>query len=422
MAIDAATIWEFRATNGSNNNGGGYANLNPGTSVDYSNQDAAQLNPTDLAQAQSSTTLTSATGGFTAAMEGNVIHITAGTNFDAGWYQITGYTDTNTVTIDRTAASGGAGSSGTGYVGGAMALFTDAFLDDTNVIVAGNTLWVKNDGTMTLTGAIAISSSTGSDTAQITIEGYNTSRGDDPIGTNRPLIACGENEFSWSSGVSNWRLKNLRFTTTATLGVDFECGYSYIVNCASNNSSGVDRPAFRVGSYSTFIGLDAQSSSGDAITQNGSYDRYIGCYFHDSVDGIDILGAITFVFNCVFDTCSGNGMDIAIRDTWSAINCTFYNCGSAINGSTGTHFLGINNIFDACTNGANWSSDYSASHFFDYNCWDCSTDVTNVTKGDNAVTGDPSMTDPANGDFSIPNNSNCVDAALDAGDYTDASV
>ena len=422
MAIDAATIWEFRATNGSNNNGGGYANLNPGTSVDYSNQDAAQFNPTDLAQAQSSTTLTSATGGFTAAMEGNVIHITAGTNFDAGWYQITGYTDTNTVTIDRTAASGGAGSGGTGYVGGAMALFTDAFLDDTNVIVAGNTIWVKNDGTMTLTGAIAIANTSGSDTAQITIEGYNSSRGDNPTGTNRPLIACGENAFGWS-GVNNWRLQHLRFTTTEAAGVAFQCQYSYIINCASNNSSGTaGRAAFKTGASATTIGIDAQSANGDALYSSGSYSRHIGGYFHDSVDGIDLDGITSYVFNCVFDTCTGNGLDVAVRDYWLVINCTFYNCGTAINGSSGTHFVGINNIFDACTDGAKWSSDYSSSHFFDYNCWDCSTDVTNVTKGDNAVNGDPSMTDPANGNFSIPYNSNCVDAALDAGDLTDATV
>jgi len=47
-AINAGTAWECRAT-GNVANGGGYYNLVPGTSVDYSQQDTAQLSLTDLA-------------------------------------------------------------------------------------------------------------------------------------------------------------------------------------------------------------------------------------------------------------------------------------------------------------------------------------------------------------------------------------
>ena len=78
----------------------------------------SQLRLTDLVMAQNSTTLTSATGGFIAGMVGEKIYISSGTNFVVGWYTIAGYTDTNTVTLSKTAATAGAGSAGVGAMGG----------------------------------------------------------------------------------------------------------------------------------------------------------------------------------------------------------------------------------------------------------------------------------------------------------------
>ena len=120
-ALQSDTTWEVRTT-GNNTNGGCYDT--GGTGTDYSQQDAAQLSLTDLAQNLSSTTLTSATGGFTSAMVDNCIQITgAGSGaFTLGFYEITAFTDTNTVTLDRTACSTANCSGGTGAVGGARLL------------------------------------------------------------------------------------------------------------------------------------------------------------------------------------------------------------------------------------------------------------------------------------------------------------
>ena len=83
MALAATTVWEVRST-GNDNNGGGY-NTAAGT-TDYSQQNSPQLGLTDLATpGAGSTTLTSAVGGFTAAMVGNIIQILSGTNFTAGF-------------------------------------------------------------------------------------------------------------------------------------------------------------------------------------------------------------------------------------------------------------------------------------------------------------------------------------------------
>ena len=91
MALSASTVFEVRS-DGSDTNGGGY--VSGGT--DYSQQAAAQLSVADAACA-GNTTVTSATGGFTSAMIGNLMYLSTG----PGWYLIRAYTDGNTVTIER---------------------------------------------------------------------------------------------------------------------------------------------------------------------------------------------------------------------------------------------------------------------------------------------------------------------------------
>jgi len=78
----------------------------------------SKLRLTDLVMAKDSTTLISETGGFTVAMVGEKIYISAGTNFIVGWYTIATHVDTNEVTLNKTAATAGAGSVGVGTMGG----------------------------------------------------------------------------------------------------------------------------------------------------------------------------------------------------------------------------------------------------------------------------------------------------------------
>jgi hypothetical protein len=70
----------------------------------------------DFACAQNSTTLTSASGGFQVWMVNYYIQITGGTNFITGYYQITGFTNSTTITLASSPATAGAGSAGTGHI------------------------------------------------------------------------------------------------------------------------------------------------------------------------------------------------------------------------------------------------------------------------------------------------------------------
>lgn len=113
-------------------------------SVDYTQQNAAELSLTDVASSNT-TTFTSATGGFTKAMIGNAIRCTGG-GATSGYYFIVNQTDTNTITTDR---AGGTIAAGTGKVGGGAATIrrvansANATGDEA---VAGNTVYIYGSG------------------------------------------------------------------------------------------------------------------------------------------------------------------------------------------------------------------------------------------------------------------------------------
>lgn len=149
MAILPPTVWRIRP-GGNVLNGAAYDGTTYPGGVDYTQQDSPQLSLTDLV-GNGTTTLTSATGGFTSAMVGNAINITSGSGATVGYYFITARTDTNTVTIDR---SPGTFTGGVGRVGGAAGGSTgvNPFAIATvnrasgNRAVPGNTVYVGGSG------------------------------------------------------------------------------------------------------------------------------------------------------------------------------------------------------------------------------------------------------------------------------------
>ncbi len=117
-----------------NGNGADHLTLNLQPNIILDN---SQLCLSDLAMVKDNTTLTSAIGGFTAAMVGEKIYISAGTNFIVGWYTITTHVDTNTVTLNKTAATVDNGEKGIGAMGGIVEVSVHG--------VALNTSWYTYD-------------------------------------------------------------------------------------------------------------------------------------------------------------------------------------------------------------------------------------------------------------------------------------
>ena len=184
MAFAATGIWEVRPT-ASDLNAGYFNPARGGT--DYSQQGAAQMSLSDVVTA-TTTTVTSATGGFTAAMIGNGFNV-AGTV-----YEIVAVGSSTSVTVDRAT---GSGSGQAGRVGGAVATPGYASGQLAAGSGGGNVIWITGSFTVT-TAAVNASggpvSLTQAGTAAATMTrllGYAVTRGDNPTGATRPIITLG---------------------------------------------------------------------------------------------------------------------------------------------------------------------------------------------------------------------------------------
>lgn len=417
MTIAATTIWEFRTT-GNNNNGGGFNPSNATAGTDYSQQDAAQDSGTDLACADgdaAAPVVTSASHNFVDADEGNIIQITAGTGFTVGFYEIVS-TAGNAATLDRAVGADGALSGGTWAMGGALALPTDGFFE--NTAKPGNKVWMKA-GTYTQTASVAVAAD-GTAALPITVEGYNSTRGDTPTGTNRPLVTGGAYTFTFDDF---WIIKNLRVASTGNGILSADNG-SVLFNCKVDGTNVGDASSLASsGNQARIIGCEATSTNGHGFNTGGGSHIILGCYFHDcATKGLNSLNSNSSVIGCVFDTCTNTGADIGASDGVNFINCTFYNCGIGVDftdaSATGNSIL--NCIFDGCTTGVSGNTGI-LNNFLDYNVWDNTTDVSNISKGDHDIDGDPALDNPASGSFGITAASNAYNEALDYTTYTSAT-
>jgi len=385
MALQASTVWEVRSA-GNNNNGGGYTS----GGTDYSQQDAAQQSWTNLSSSGANLIDDDAGGNFTAAMVGNIINL-----IGYGRFEITAYINGNTVTLDS-----GPGLSGgdTGYVGGAVA---DLEQID-NVIVAGNTIHVKA-GTYVAGGSLSFTA--GQSTTPVIVTGYNSSRGDNPTGTNRPLLTMGANAITAGTYT---QFRNFRMTSSAATFFTLGTG-SVMENCAVDHSGAGD--AIVAGQSSFVVDCDI-TSNGTGIDCTGYGVRIHGCYIHDLATGIEFDQYACSVEFCILDTCSSIGVYINganARHSQDILNNVFYACADGVYAALAIFGNKImNNSFTDGTDGIHVTTSSPHNHI-DYNNFynNGGNDVTNVSKGPSAAANDPKFTNAAAGDFSLQ-----VDSAM----------
>jgi hypothetical protein len=395
MALPATAVIEIRSTATAGNlNGGGFNAARGGT--DYTLQDAAQLTNTD-GTSNASTNFASAGSTFTSVMVGNYLHLTAGTNATVGWYEIVAFVDANNVTLDRVCSTG-AMTNGTFYVGGAISLggtTDDSFFE---IGVGGNIFYVKGAVTYTLNGTITITAAGGAQ-APIHVIGYNTTRGDDPTGINRPTFACGASIFT--SG-ARWCFYNLIFTGTGT--TVFQKGSQGLdVNCKITNlSSTVDRVASKVTGYSHGMSTEYLSYWGTGVTYaTGTIDAVLSaCYIHDSKKGTLLGNQFIVLNNCIVadNVVVAVGSDVAGAKLWRLINCTLYGAENKlgvgfdlITTTTNAHL--VNCIVAGFVSGVVHADAAQSIGYDDYNdFFNNTTDVTNWTKGSHDVAINPGFT------------------------------
>jgi hypothetical protein len=409
MAMVATTVWEVRTTGNAANGGGFNSARDPVNGIDYSQQDTAQLSPTDLYRVAANS-LYSDSFTFTAAMVGNIIKIASGTHFNAGYYEIVAYVDATHVTLDSDPATEdtSAHKDGVGKVGGALVNFGVII-----GMVAGMKWYIK-DGDYTVTAA-QFGSKNGTSTAPYVVEGYKTTRGDNPRGTDRPQLNSGTTEHIYGT---YWKFLNLNFYGSGYAGTPHEICIgtnAYLRNCKfySHQWSGTGYHSVSLSYYSIAIDCEFQRRSQNVSTEyacSATSTHFIGCYFHDSPNGVT-GGGNTLIY-CIFDTMVYNGATINTY-TNLFVNCVFYSCAKAIySGHINYDVRTLNCIVLTCTNGfecvgasVNFTSNYN-------NYYNNTNDVVNVTKGVDDTAVDPAFTDAANGDFSLAVGSGCRDTAF----------
>jgi hypothetical protein len=422
MAIGPATVWRVR-TGGNNANGGGYDATISGAGTDYSQQDSPQLALTDIA-CSGTTTVTSATGGFTSAMIGN------GFRISSAWYFITGQTDTNTVTVDRTP---GTISGVSGRVGGGLATFQsvmDSSNSTGNKCVAGNTIYIRGSG------------SDDPSSADYTFTGYlNTVVGNTTDGYVRLIGENGRprllgNGLIWYNAAFNY-FENLYLHTNSN-------NYNYMgFIITSSNPITLRNCVLNLGNIAGMVGVtfshggglyncEVYGGSTSPTFSSGSYgvkvDGYapeiVGCYIHHCRDhGIYAGGATNYpalIRGNIIYANANDGVYITNHSYMSGEICGNTIDANAGNGITITSSLSLlwnsfyNNIISNHVGGGKAGINVTAGSaavndrmkkLFDHNClYNNTSNYTNISAGPNDVALDPQYADVAGLDWSVGTN------------------
>lgn len=358
--------------------------------IDYSQQTTAQFTATNLTTSGAgATTVTSATTNFTRMMVGNLIHITAGTNFQTGWYEIITFTDSGNVVLDRTPSSGGAGASGTFYVGGAGTLdaLADPFFE---MIPAGSSVWIKS-GTHTLSAPITVSSTNSTTANPSNIMGYTSLRGDPCNGSSRPLLACGASGSTFGVAIN---IHNMSVTTTSLSGLAL--GTSSIAkNCkVVNSSTTASRTAITLNTNGSAIDCEAVSLNGTGIGSGQASARILGCYIHDSNIGVSTSSSNTVVLGCLLEGNKTTALSIGSVNNVIGNN-TIYGSQAKVgvgldlitNPATNNNIFG--NIFYGLETAINVAAEFKTNNSWANNFFNNTTDQTLFTKSKDSLALNP---------------------------------
>lgn len=371
--------------------------------VDYSRSTTAKVNGlSDFNAVGASTTLTSATAGFTPVMVGNIFHqTTTGTGAFGvvGWYEIATFVNSTTVTLDRTPNSGTASVNTTGYVGGAASLnstIDDAFFEimhGTNG-TGGMRVFFKA-GTFTFGQAVSVTTGIGGTTAPIIKEGYNTIRGDLPSGTSRPTINGGN-----FSNVFNSYTDFYHLSITGIAASAFATGTgNKIISCKIENSStSAARGAYVPGGSNFSQNVECVSYRGIAVNYAPVNSQMNGCYIHDSDVNIAVGSAnsTAIITNCLIVGAVTTNVNVTAALTGGLYLCnvTLYGAenklGNGIATVTGASAVRLfNSIVYGMVTGANITDTQTVMYGSKNNFFNNTTDAVKWIQSSGTTTLDP---------------------------------
>lgn len=344
MSVASTTVWEVQV-GGSATNGGGYDPVYGGANGGSDMSQGAATALTGLTTSGANATTVSGTG-FTVGMNGNVVYISGGTNFVTGWYQLSGIVAGTSAVFDRSPTTAGAGSAGTGNVGGPLDSWGTAGAVITALAtlgVVGNIFFFKYNASVhqiTLTtlnasgGVIKLPTLTAALANMIRFVGYNTTRTKENTDALAPTIQA-------QAGVTSCNL----FDFNSQFGVSL---HNLILDGAANASVrlvnvGTGRGRFKLceftratngaiaGSNSNIHATDCYftaNTTANTITAGGTYLR---CVFSANTFTVLNPGANASYLECLFLNNTGAATDVIVLSqvgsAFDIINCTFHGNG-----------------------------------------------------------------------------------------------
>lgn len=320
MALSANTVWEINP-GGADTNSGGFVTGASGT--DYSQQTVVQYTLTAMTTAGISATI--ATASASSDMVGNLINITAGTNFTPGFYQILSVSVGISITVDRNATTS-VGSIGTGVIGGAFASIGQLGLVVQASGVAGMSAFIKNTGTpVSITSATAnISNGTYAPTvAVLIIQGYTSTRA---FGNTNspPTLQTNVASATQIGGTAAGSFQNIIFDgNSQTASKPYSTNVALFQNCVFKNFNSA--PA---ASASTFFGCAFTANS---INFVGNF--YFCEAYSNTATPFSLSTAGQTAVNCLSYNNTGASTDGFASTATS--NCSFVNCTAYSNGRDG---------------------------------------------------------------------------------------
>jgi len=401
----------------------GYVSYGAG-GTDYSQQADAQMSATDIRITRGDNKQVYRTGATKWAQDydNNSLHITAGAGFTPGWYHIQSVDPNNDALLDTSPGAAGT-NGGTGAVGGAFLIGGAADDDYMEAWVPGNRAYIRS-GAYTL-GEAMYTSENSTVTAHFIVSGYSSSRGELPIGTSRPILACGSNSFGW--GGSYFYCENIEATGTGAKVFTCSGSRSVVFNCRATNTAAGGVDAFLIaGTGVTLIACEGQTASaGTGAAFHMSVAVCDACYAHDSPRGFYVDDDFSAVLNSIADTCVTGIYDDSVDGMNPNLYAgnTIYNCTNGIYFSGARVGLVVNNAISECTNGINRNGAGTVDgnlHSL-YNVMNNTTDFTDAVSHISNIFGDPGLNAPATGDFSIDSSdTNVYEQGVDVGYFTTA--
>lgn len=413
-AVAATRVYEVRPTTGSNLNGGCYdsAFTGVGGSIDYTYTTPTVFSFTDLT-AVASTTVTSASNPFTAAMVGNCIHFESGVEGTPGFFVITAFTSAGQVTIDTSVTW----TTGVGKLGGATASISGQTTTTLGAsLTLSNKVWIKNEAW----NEAAVFSSGGSGGPAAIVEGYNLVRGDNPTGTSRPTNArAGAGAIGLSVTGNFLIFKNLVVSGAGTICWNIAGTAVTLINTRATACGAEGYKALTGGTVAL---LSCEADLNTTIGVNLAVGPAIvsGCYLHhntttgltnSSTSSVTIARSI-IARNTSFGIAITNVSQLALLNNTIDCNSSAASCGSSavdgLNISSGNYVkigsMMVGNIFsNNGRDGIRQVSVQADTVWTDYNNYfgNVGTARTNISAGPHDLALNPAFANAAAGDYAI---------------------